>query len=222
MRIIIESSFGHFQRPGNPGEPSTYPVITPTAAAGIIDNVYWHPGHTTKINSIGVLNPIEYASETLKQRNHSNGKTWLRTFELVANPRYVIDFWLHCDQGVDSKKRYGMLRDRLLEGAHFIQPYMGISDYPVTIELLDKDAPDPKCLDINFPLGRMPHYARFEPAQRAYKAGEKPFLRRTNKLIEDRPLDAVVADYVFFTATLKHGVIEVDEYPNIGVNGYAA
>jgi CRISPR-associated Cas5-like protein len=63
LKVIISAPLGHFQRPGNPGEPSTYPVITPTACEGVINAVYWHPGHSVQVKSISVLNPIKYTTD---------------------------------------------------------------------------------------------------------------------------------------------------------------
>ena len=218
MKVIISAQFGHFQRPGNPGEPSTYPVIPPTAFEGLINNVYWHPGHTVQVKSISVLKPIKYTTETVTQFDHQTGKPWLRTYELLIEPEYLVDFWLDCDPEIDSKERIGQLTRRLQHGKHFCQPSMGISDFPATVELLAKDAPDPPIQQIDMELGRMPHYWIWESAP---KPVAKTFARRTSGQLSERPMERVIGKAVMFNAELKKGKIAVDRYPQRGVNGYA-
>lgn len=218
MKVIISAPFGHFQRPGNPGEPSTYPVITPTAFQGLIDSVYWHPGHTVQVKTISLLNPIKYTTETVTQLDHHSGKPWLRTYELLVEPRYGVEFWLACEENVDSCKRVGQLARKLLAGEHYYQPAMGISDYPATIELLGKNEVMEKPQDISMGIGRMPHYWTWEKTPKPTK---KSFARRTTAMTEARPLERVKGVPVMFNAEMVKGVITVDPYPSMGANGYA-
>jgi CRISPR-associated protein Cas5d len=218
MKIVISASFGHFQRPGNPGEPSTYPVIPPTAVEGVVNAAYWHPGHAVQVKSISVLSPIRYTTETVTQFNHQDGKPWLRTYELLIEPRYLVEFWLECDPEIDAKKRVGELTRKLQEGKHYYQPSMGISDFPATIDLLPKGAKSPTPLEIDLGLGRMPHYWVWEPTAKPVK---KTFARRTNSLIENRPLQRVTGKAAMFDAELKEGTIAIPPYPRRGEGGYA-
>jgi CRISPR-associated protein Cas5d len=218
VKVIISAPLGHFQRPGNPGEPSTYPLITPTAVEGVINAVSWHPGHSVQVKSIAVLNPIEYTTETVTQHDHSNGDPWLRTYELLVNPRFLVDFWLECDADVDASKRIGLLARRLQSGQHYYQPTMGLSDFPAKVELLPKDAMGPPPQDLTFGVGQMPHYWRWSDTQ---KAGRKPFARRTTAMLAERPLIRSEGEAVMFNAKLINGVMMVDHYPKRGENGYA-
>ena len=218
MKAILSARMGHFQRPGNPGEPSTYPVITPTAVEGVINAVYWHPGHSVQVKSISVLKPIRYTTETVTQFDHQRGKPWLRTYELLIEPEYSVEFWLECDRDVDPNKRIGELARRLQSGQHYYQPYMGISDYPATVRLLAKDEPDPAAEKIDLELGRMPHYWLWEPAP---KPVSKSFARRTTAQLTDRPMAQVTGKAAMFDAVLKQGTIAVPKYPQRGVGGYA-
>jgi CRISPR-associated Cas5-like protein len=219
LKVIISAPLGHFQRPGNPGEPSTYPTITPTAIEGVINAVYWHPGHSVQVKSIAVLNPIKYTTETVTQLDHTNGKPWLRTYELLVEPKFLVDFWLECDGDVDSAKRIGQLARRLQSGQHYHQPSMGISDYPATVELLPKEAQDPTPIDISeMGLGRMPHYWTWQAAP---KPVQKTFARRTTAMLAERPMERVTGEAVMFEAVLINGVISVPKYPRRGEGGYA-
>jgi CRISPR-associated protein Cas5d len=218
VKIVISAPLGHFQRPGNPGEPSTYPIIPPTAIEGIINSVYWHPGHSVQVKSIALLSPVRYTTETVMQLDHQTEKPWLRTYELLVEPKYLVDFWLDCDKDVDEKKRIGQLARRLHQGQHYCQPCMGLSDFPATVDLLGKDAVGPEPLRINLGLGRMPHYWSWVSSAKPIR---KPFARRTTAMVADRPLERVTGKPVMFDAELVNGVVAVPNYPQRGQNGYA-
>ena len=219
MKTIVSAPLGHFQKPGNPGEPSTFPISPPTALEGVINSVYWHPGHAVQVKSITVLNPIKYTTGTFTQFDHQTGKPWLRTYELLVEPKYLVDFWLECDPDIDCNKRIGQLSRRLLKGQHYYQPCMGISDYPATVELLAKDATPPKAIDIEeMELGLMPHYWTWQHSE---KPGKKPFARKTSALKSLRPLERMTGTPVMFSAKIVKGVVKVPPYPRRGENGYA-
>jgi CRISPR-associated Cas5-like protein len=218
VKVIVSAPLGHFQRPGNPGEPSTYPVMPPTAAEGIVNAAYWHPGHSVQVKSISVLAPIQYTTETVMQLDHQSGKPWLRTYELLVEPKYLVEFWLECDEGIDSKKRIGQLARRLQQGQHFCQPCMGLSDYPASVTLLAKDDPGPELEKISMGLGRMPHYWSWEPAPKPVR---KSFARRTTAMVADRPLERVTGVPIMFNAELMDGRVTIPRYPQRGMNGYA-
>ena len=50
-----------FTRPELSVERVSYDVITPSAARGLIESVYWHPGLRYVIDRIHVINPIEFS-----------------------------------------------------------------------------------------------------------------------------------------------------------------
>ena len=60
IRIEVWGDKACFTRPEFKVERISYDVITPSAARGILDCVYWHPGLKWKIDRIYVLNPIKY------------------------------------------------------------------------------------------------------------------------------------------------------------------
>jgi CRISPR-associated Cas5-like protein len=219
MRIIISAPFGHFQRPGNPGEPSTYPIIPPTAVEGLVGAVYWHPGQSVQVKSISLLKPIQYTTETVTQFDHQTSKSWLRTYEILISPSYLVDFRLELDSGIDSKSRIGQLTRRLMEGKHYHQPCMGLSDYPAAVELLAEKAPNPTIIDLSLNLGLMPHYWSWLPMSKV--AGKKPFARRTTNQLADRPMQRVTGKAVMFNAKLERGTMQIPHYPQRGQEGYA-
>ncbi|HTE86941.1 MAG TPA: type I-C CRISPR-associated protein Cas5c, partial [Dehalococcoidia bacterium] len=51
-----------FTRPEMKVERVSYAVMTPSAARGVLESIYWHPGVTWRVEEIMVLTEIRYAS----------------------------------------------------------------------------------------------------------------------------------------------------------------
>lgn len=62
FRILVQGPMALFTRPELKVERVTYPLITPSAARGLIESIYYHPGLTYVIDKIHVLNPIKYSN----------------------------------------------------------------------------------------------------------------------------------------------------------------
>lgn len=83
-----------FSRPEMKVERCSYDVITPSAARGVLEAIYWHPGIRWVIDKIYVLKPIQFTSI---RRNEVKGKLSARN-ALSANER-VKDAALRKQQG---------------------------------------------------------------------------------------------------------------------------
>ena len=44
IRVEVWGDYALFTRPEFKGERVTYDVMTPTAAAGLLKTIFWHPG----------------------------------------------------------------------------------------------------------------------------------------------------------------------------------
>ena len=72
-----------FTRPELSVERVSYDVITPSAARGLIESIYWHPGLRYAIDRIHVLNPIRF---TNVRRNEVKSKALASTMRTaIAN-----------------------------------------------------------------------------------------------------------------------------------------
>ncbi|MFQ3588537.1 MAG: type I-C CRISPR-associated protein Cas5c, partial [Fimbriimonadaceae bacterium] len=69
--VRIRGEFACFTRPENKVERVTYPVITPSAARGVLEAIYWHPQFAWAVREIRVLNPVRTYSLL---RNEVNSK----------------------------------------------------------------------------------------------------------------------------------------------------
>ena len=61
MSIMFEvwGDYALFSRPEMKTERVSYDCMTPSAARGILEAIYWHPGLRYHIDSIYVCNPIK-------------------------------------------------------------------------------------------------------------------------------------------------------------------
>src|SRR5580704_10522084 len=85
MRTIKLEAWGEyacFTRPEMKAERVSYDVMTPSAARGVIEAIYWKPEIRWVVDEIHVLNPIKWMSI---RRNEVAGKA------SPGNPIYIED-----------------------------------------------------------------------------------------------------------------------------------
>lgn len=139
-----------FTRPELSVERVSYPVITPSAARGVLESIYWHPGMKYKIDKIHVLNPIQF---TNVRRNEVKSKALASSFRtamtnggplpslhaqediqqrasmMLRDVRYVIEAHFEMTPAAKPEDNPGkfidILRRRLRKGACYSQPYFG-------------------------------------------------------------------------------------------------
>lgn len=169
IKIRVSGDYALFTRPEMKVERVSYDVITPSAARGIIEAVYWKPAIRWVIDKIHVLKPIEF---TNIRRNEVSEKASERKPYLVAteirqqraslvlkNVDYVIE--AHFDLidkaagEAEEKKHYNIVLRRLREGQHFHAPCLGTREFGAKVELIEDGEPIPQSLLENMDLGYM-------------------------------------------------------------------
>src|SRR5687767_4867469 len=55
VSVRVRGEFALFTRPENKVERVSYPIMTPSAARGILEAIYWHPEFTWAVREIHVL-----------------------------------------------------------------------------------------------------------------------------------------------------------------------
>lgn len=78
QRIEVWGNYACFTRPEMKTERVSYDIMTPSAARGIVESIYWHPGLKYKIDKIYLLSPIKFTS---LKRNEVEG---------VAAPNLIL------------------------------------------------------------------------------------------------------------------------------------
>ena len=158
MAICIEvwGDYACFTRPEMKVERVSYDIMTPSAARGLIESIYWHPGLQWVIDRIHVLTPIRFANlrrnevkSTVSARTaktvmeRGRGELYLVTSEdiqqraslLLRDVRYVIE--AHFDilpdkaaPGDNAGKFQDIVKRRIQKGKFYHQPCFGCREFP--------------------------------------------------------------------------------------------
>jgi len=210
IKIRVSGDYALFTRPEMKVERVSYDIITPSAARGIIEAVYWKPAIRWKIDKIHVLNEIQFtnirrnevsekASES-EARRRMNGTTTepmylsatdnrqQRAALVLKNVEYVIE--AHFDMTdkageEDTKeKHYNIALRRLRKGQQFHAPCLGTREFGAKVELIEDGEPIPQSPLGDMELGWMLHDLDFSDSE------------------DIKPQ--------FFKASLKNGVLDLE------------
>lgn len=215
IRLRVFGDYALFSRPELKVERYSYDVMTPSAARGILDAIYYHPGLRWRVKRIAVERPIRFtnirrnevskkilASDLLAAANGDEKSIFIDRSDAIAQRAatvlrdvcYVIEanFDLVPEKmgvGDSADKFYAIFCNRARKGKFFAQPYLGCREFPAFFELVDDNSP-PEPIAESRDLGLM-LYDMDYPADTG----------------SDAPADITP---VFFRAELVHGVVEVE------------
>lgn len=176
LSIRARGPLAVFTEPAFKVERVSYPVITPSAARGLLEAILWKPAIRWTVDRILVLNSIRF---TAFRRNEVNGKAPIPMAATIADGGeyrtycaeddrtqrntialrdvdYVIDAHIELTDRAGPEdnltKFVEMFRRRVEKGQHFQQPYLGCREFPADVLPAD-GAPDP--IGESRDLGRM-------------------------------------------------------------------
>lgn len=188
INIRVRGDYALFTRPEMKVERVSYDIITPSAARGLIEAIYWKPAIRWKIDKIHVLNEIVFTNirrnevsekiSTNIAKRLMNG-TYEKPFYIsvtenrqqraalvLKNVDYVIEahFEITDEAGEDDSvaKHYNIILRRLRKGQHFHAPYLGTREFGAKIELLEDKPIPPSALHGEKDLGWMLYDLDFE------------------------------------------------------------
>lgn len=169
-----------FTRPEMKVERVSYDVMTPSAARGILEAIFWKPAIRWVVTQIDVLKPIQWESV----RRNEVGSVVSASNVKIAMKRGTGSLALYVEE--DRQQRAGLLlRDvaytihahfvrteragpddtwaklmamferRATKGQCFHRPYLGCREFAAYFALLPEDAPLPESIPENRDLGFM-------------------------------------------------------------------
>lgn len=155
VKVEVWGDYALFTRPELKVERVSYDVMTPSAARGILDAIYWHPGMRWVIDRIHVMNPIRFtnirrnevsatlsASKARAAMSGGDAELYLCTQDCIQqraamvlqDVRYVIEahFVLtgKAGPGDNAGKFCDIMRRRLEKGQCYHQPCFGTREFP--------------------------------------------------------------------------------------------
>ena len=167
LSLRIRGTLACFTRPELKAERMSYPVMTPSAARGVIEAILWKPAICWRIERIKVLAPVRWTSF---RRNEVSNRaiapavatidgggpvTGLLADESRAQRNTValrdVDYLVEAHFELTDKAGPGdniakfaeMFTRRLAGGQHFHQPYLGCREFIAEVEPVGVDAPPP-------------------------------------------------------------------------------
>ncbi|MBC5800278.1 MAG: type I-C CRISPR-associated protein Cas5 [Candidatus Eremiobacteraeota bacterium] len=178
VRIKFWGTLACFTRPDLKVERVSYPVMTPSAARGAVEAIFWRPAVYWVVRQICVLRPIRFTSF---RRNEVNDKA-SRDIELfLADERraqrntlalrdvaYFVDVEPRLTERAapdeTAAKFVDMLRRRVERGQCFQQPYLGCREFAASFGPQDGEQPIAETRK----LGHMLHDVEFANENRAH------------------------------------------------------
>lgn len=160
-----------FSRPELKVERVSYPVMTPSAAVGVLESIFWKPEMRYQVVAVEVLRPIrQFAirrNETTDVAPLAEAIRGLRRVDTVAHRdqrnavclrdvAYRIHAHIHVADhaGRPSAAYRDQLRRRVRKGACFQRPYLGTREFSAEFGLPDET---PRRTEIDESLGIMLH-----------------------------------------------------------------
>ena len=164
VRVRVWGDYALFSRPEMKVERCSYDVITPSAARGILDAIYWHPGLKWVIDKIHVVKPIRFtsvrrhevkskilASSVLQAYNGDPRPLYIsakadivqRASLLLCDVEYVIEAHFEMTERANESDNPGKFKDivmrRLRAGKCFHMPYFGCREFPANFCVCEED-----------------------------------------------------------------------------------
>lgn len=180
IQVEVWGDYALFTRPEMKTERVSYDVMTPSAARGLLESIYWHPGMKWCIDRIHVCNPIRFTNirrnevkDTISARKvktvmeKGQGELYLATPEsiqqraamVLRDVHYVIDAHFDLTEnavpGDNAGKFQDIIRRRLERGQCYSMPYFGTREFPVHFRRCTELPPCPEELKSVRDLGWM-------------------------------------------------------------------
>lgn len=181
MSISLEvwGDYACFSRPEMKVERVSYDVITPSAARGLLEAIYWHPGMRWVIDRIHVCAPIRFTNirrnevkDTISARKaktvmEKGGELYLaapdsiqqRAAMVLSDVRYVIDAHFEMTEHATPADNPGKFTDiicrRIEKGQFYHQPCFGVREFPAHFRPCTQLPPCPEELRGERTLGWM-------------------------------------------------------------------
>lgn len=167
VKLEVWGNYALFTRPEMKTERVSYDVITPSAARGLLESIYWHPGLRYVIDRIYVCAPIQFTNirrnevkSVISARSAKSimekgvGEFYLATSNdiqqraslLLKNVHYVIEAHFIMTESASDSDNPGKFQDiikrRIKKGQFYSQPYFGCREFPANFKLCENI---PKC-----------------------------------------------------------------------------
>ena len=183
--VEVRGPYACFTRPELKSERVSYPVMTPSAARGILEAIYWKPEFDYVVTSIEVLELVRWASIRRNEVTSMTSLDWVRKAMADATVRFDVegdrdqrntvflrDVAYRIRAQVRPRPHAGrpeaayreQFRRRVDKGACFSQPFLGTRECSASFSRDTGKPPVPVTED----LGVMLHSIGYGPSSETY------------------------------------------------------
>lgn len=224
IRVHVSGEFACFTRPEMKVERVSYDVITPSAARGVLEAIYWKPEVRWVVERLHVLRPIRFTNlrrnEVASKASATNARKVMqgkstgalgiqieddrqqRAATILRDVAYVIEARFDLvDDANPVEKHFNIFKRRAERGQCFHRPYLGCREFPCEFDWVEGAVPESEITG-EVDLGYMLHDIVFTPVK------GKQF--DTISRHDGQKLRAVPH---FFRPTMRNGVIDVPPLP---------
>lgn len=180
LQVKVWGELACFTRPEMKVERVSYPVMTPSAARGILEAIFWKPEFDWRVREIWVLKPIRHFSilrnEINSKQSHRSAQSWVgagggycadedraqRHTLALRDVAYIVraDIDLRAHADADVAKYRDQFRRRVQRGQCAHRPYLGCREFSASFSELDgSESP----IELNDDLGLMLADLDYEP-----------------------------------------------------------
>lgn len=210
VAVKVWGEYALFTRPEFKSERVSYQVITPSAARGLLEAIFWKPQIRYEIRRIGVLrlgsfttilrNEIEQRQGTrpifVEDIRQQRASLVLKHVAYLIHAEIVPQPW----ESEPVAKYVAQFARRVVRGQYHHTPYLGTREFSCAFGPPDEEAPDP---GLNLDLGLMLFDIAYIPSR---ERRELEFLRHTP---QGPVRTSGYAQALFFPARIEGGWLTV-------------
>lgn len=152
VRVKFSGDYALFTRPEGKVERVSYPLMTPSAARGALESIFWKPEFHYRIRSITVLkkpqlysvlrNEVANKAHITKRfmedpdNRFADDMRQLRHALVLRDVAYIVDATIVVESDTPKEiiKYEQMFKRRLAKGQCFYQPYLGTREFSARFE----------------------------------------------------------------------------------------
>jgi CRISPR-associated protein Cas5d len=158
VAVLFEGAYACFTRPEFKIERVSYDVMTPSAARGALESIFWRPDMKWSVRRISVLLPIQFMTVSRNEiaikgrvardpEIHGAGAPLCinasehrqkRSSMLLTNVAYIVEARIALVGSPDyarQKKYRALFKRRVERGRCFQQPYLGCREFVANFRL---------------------------------------------------------------------------------------
>ncbi len=217
--VKVWSDYACFTRPEFGAERVSYPVMTPSAARGVLEAIFWKPEFSWLIQEIHVLKPIRHFSIVRNEINSWQSPSSAKSPDYryfadddrsqrhtlgLREPAYIIkaNMRLKAHANADEAKYRDQFRRRVKRGQCYHQPYLGTREFSAFFaEPSSEDQPILFSDELGLMLLDMEFTATSEASTMEYFTHDETGAKVTKGKAQPK----------FFRARLDNGVLRVPQ-----------